>query len=144
MTLSSETPSQFTQSPFSSAGSAVKAKQNEREEIENLTREFLRKKGNITECATGKSTTYETFKELDRRDSLSEPIKDVFILAPFKNNGKSKSKHGQNIRYNKEAEEFYVHIASVHLGRGKKWTKEQAIEARDRYREICKMPPAEY
>jgi hypothetical protein len=46
MTLNTEMPRDIPQPPFSSAGSAVKAKESERKEIEELTKQFLRKKKN--------------------------------------------------------------------------------------------------
>lgn len=150
MSLSNETPQQFNHPSFTSTGSAVKSKQAERDELARQTNEFLRKKGNrITECDAKGNVIFDPIidpivKPVKTTGKRTEPLNSPITLVPYKNRSMRKSRHGQNIRANKDETTFWVDISSVELGRGEGWTKEMAISARDRYREANGLPPVDY
>lgn len=148
MTLASETPRDMPQPPFSSAGSAVKANQALRDEMQRQVDAFI--------LAGGKTTSYDpTNRIIEPEPVIDIPIKrgsrpralnelSPITLVPYKIRNATRSKWGQNIRTNKNETSFWVQVGAIELGRGENLTHKAAIELRDSYRRSVGMPPAEY
>ena len=148
MSLSSEMPKDLPQMPFSSAGSAVKANQALRDEMQRQVDEYI--------LAGGKTTQYDPTNRIIepepiidipiKRGARPRPLNELtpVTLVPYKVRNTTKSKWGQNIRTNKFENVFWVQVGAIELGRGKNLTHKEAIDIRDSYRRTVGMPPAEY
>lgn len=79
MTLREESLSTKENAPFASTGSMISFMQSERDNIERLTQEFLRKGGQIIDCDTGKAALEckpANHKQLDdRRKKANRSVK---------------------------------------------------------------------
>lgn len=148
MSLNTEMPRDVPQMPFSSAGSAVKANQLLRDELQRQVDEFLLSGGKTTVLdATNRIIEQPPVIDIPiKRGARPRPLNELtpITMVPYKLRNASKSKWGQNIRTNKFEDVFWVQVGAVELGRGKNLTKKEAIELRDVYRKSAGMPPAEY
>lgn len=132
--------------PFTSCGAAIAYKKHERDEIDILMDQYLRKGGSIK--VLGKTV-----------DAIAEPIpgpqrkakgkttrsfdNTPITMVPYKNRALKRSIHGQNIRARSDGS-YWVSVGAVDLGKHERWTKEQAIEVRDSYRKANGLPPVDY
>lgn len=120
---------------------AIDAKQNERDEIEILTKKFLRSGGKIEQAPIYKKLDDEIPRTYGGYESIEK--KRMTKAALSRTNGKRISSSGrQNITQKSSKHMYQVTINKVYLGSFK--TEQEAVEVRDEYRKRNGMPSADY
>lgn len=154
MSLSEETLSTKIDMPFTSCQSAIKTQQALRDELEQQTKEFLRKGGKIDTGAPAKpvndSTNIESDMAKKRKRAHSTVASKMFVNSPI-------AFHDGKNRANDVAASGHQNISSKMRKNGMRHTViigktaygtfedvKDAIKKRDAQREILGMEPAYY
>lgn len=120
---------------------AIAAKQSEREELEKLTNQFLRKGGKIEAAPIFKKPDDEIPRTYGGYESIEK--KRMTKAALSRTNGNRISSSGrQNITQKSPRHMYQVAINKFYLGSFK--TEQEAVTARDDYRKRNGMPSADY
>jgi len=120
---------------------AIAAKQNERDELEKLTKQFLRRGGRIEAAPIFKKPDDEIPRTYGGYESIEK--KRMTKAALSRTNGNRISSSGrQNITQKSPRHMYQVTINKVYLGSFK--TEQEAVTVRDEYRKRNGMPSADY
>lgn len=150
MTLREESLSTKEQAPFASTGSMINAMQAERDNIQRLTDEFLRKGGRVTD-ATGVVIQQAKSKQRQQMDEKRKKTKNAInskltVQSPVgffdgKNRVKERATSG-HMNIQTKGDKHIVTIGKVGYGTFKDIN--EAIRVRDEARAALKMSRAAY